>query len=95
MNLQQWFGKQTAVACPHNFVIQQPLPDRRHRVVARGAGIRIGRESSSALILAAIRRLLTEPQFGQNASAMAAILKNEGVGEQRAVEEIEGVLKAA
>jgi MGT family glycosyltransferase len=70
-------------------------PENAARVVARGAGIRIGRESSSTQILAAIRRLLTEPQFRQNASAMAAILKNEGVGEQRAVEEIEAVLKAA
>jgi MGT family glycosyltransferase len=68
-------------------------PENAARVVARGAGIRIGRESSSAQILAAIRRLLTEPQFGQNASAMAATLKNEGVGAHRAVEEIEGVLK--
>jgi MGT family glycosyltransferase len=70
-------------------------PENAARVVARGAGIRIGRESSSTQILAAIRRLLTEPQFRQNASAMAAILKNEGVGEQREVEEIEAVLKAA
>ena len=69
-------------------------PENAARVVARGAGIRIGKESSSAQIRAAIRRLLTEPQFGQNAAAMASMLKSEGVAEQRAAEEIEGVLNA-
>jgi UDP:flavonoid glycosyltransferase YjiC (YdhE family) len=70
-------------------------PENAARVVASGAGIHIGRECSPEQILAAIRRLLKEPRFGQNASAVAAMLKNEGVGEQRAVEELEGVLKAA
>jgi MGT family glycosyltransferase len=63
------------------------------RVVACGAGIRLRRQSSSPQILAAIRRLVTEPAFAHAASAMAAILKIEQGGEQKAVEEIEGVLK--
>ena len=70
-------------------------PENAARVVARGAGIRIGRECSPAQILAAIRRLLKEPRFRQNALAMAAMLKNEAVGEERAVGKIEGVLKVA
>ena len=70
-------------------------PENAARVVARGAGIRLGIECSPARILAAIRRLLNEPRFGQNASVMARMLKNEGSGQQRAAEAIEGVLKVA
>ncbi|HYM71625.1 MAG TPA: hypothetical protein VET89_01495, partial [Stellaceae bacterium] len=70
-------------------------PENAARVVARHAGIRIGKESSPAQIRVAIRRLLTEPQFGQNAAVMASMLKSEGVAEQKAAEEIVGILDAA
>lgn len=70
-------------------------PENASRVVARGAGIRIGKQFSSAQIRAAIRRLLTEPRFGQKAAALASMLKSEGVAEQKAADEIEGILNAA
>jgi MGT family glycosyltransferase len=66
-------------------------PENAARIVARGAGIRIWSEAPPAVIVAALRRLLRDPQFQQSASAVAAAFLREGEGVQRAVEEIEAV----
>jgi UDP:flavonoid glycosyltransferase YjiC (YdhE family) len=67
-------------------------PENAARVVAHGAGIRLGRDSTPEQIRAAIQRVLTEPRFGESARRMAGILAKED-GAQAAAEEIESVVR--
>jgi MGT family glycosyltransferase len=66
-------------------------PDNAARVVARGAGIRLQLDVEPKEILVAIRRLLTEPEFREAASALATKMRQEEDAAQRAVCEIEAV----
>ena len=67
-------------------------PDNAARVVARGAGIRLGRDATPEQIRAAIQRVLTQPGFGESARRMAGILAKED-GAHAAAEEIESVFR--
>jgi UDP:flavonoid glycosyltransferase YjiC (YdhE family) len=69
-------------------------PDNAARVVALGAGIRLQGDVESKEILAAIRRLLTEPGFREAASKLATTLRQEEDAAQRAVCEIEAVFSS-
>jgi len=53
-------------------------PDNAARVVARGAGIRIGKEASPERIAAAIERVLTNPQYRTAARRLGSSILNEG-----------------
>ena len=64
-------------------------PDNAARVVARGAGIRIGKEASPERIAAAIERVLTIPQYQMAARRLGSSILNEGDGVLNAVEVIE------
>ena len=66
-------------------------PENAARVVAHGAGIRLGRDTTPEQIRAAIQRVLTQPGFGESARRMAGILAKED-GAQAAAEEIESVV---
>jgi MGT family glycosyltransferase len=67
-------------------------PDNAARVVAQGAGIRLGRDSTPEHIRAAIERVLRQPGFGASARRMAGILAKEN-GAQTAAEEIESAVR--
>jgi UDP:flavonoid glycosyltransferase YjiC (YdhE family) len=69
-------------------------PDNAARVVAHGAGVRLGRDAAPERISAAIQLVLTEPGFGESARRMAGILAKEDAA-QTAAEEIESVLRAS
>ena len=69
-------------------------PDNAARVVARGAGIRLQGDVEPKEILAAIRRLLTEPGFREAASKLATMLRQEEDAAQKAVWEIEAVFSS-
>jgi UDP:flavonoid glycosyltransferase YjiC (YdhE family) len=66
-------------------------PENAARVVAHGAGIRVGRDATPEQIRGAIQRVLAEPGFGESARRMAAIFAKED-GAQAAAEEIESVV---
>lgn len=68
-------------------------PENAARIVARGAGIRIRSEARPDVIAAALRQLLKDPKYRRSASAVAAAYLREGEGAQRAVEEIEAVIR--
>lgn len=70
-------------------------PENAARVFARGAGLRLRSEALPREISTALRRLLTEPQFREGASALAGALTREPDAIQRAVQEIEAVLSTA
>jgi UDP:flavonoid glycosyltransferase YjiC (YdhE family) len=67
-------------------------PDNAARVVARGAGIRLERDTTPEKIRAGIQHVLTQPRFGDKARGMARVLANED-GAQTAAEEIESVVR--
>ena len=67
-------------------------PDNAARVVAHDAGIRLERGATPEQIGFAIRRVLTEPAFGESARRIARIVAKED-GAQTAAEEIESVLR--
>ena len=61
------------------------------RVVARGGvGLRLSRSAGSSRIAAAVRRLLSEPDFAVKAAGMAATIGRDAEGD-RAVLELEHV----
>ena len=62
--------------------------DNAARVVARGAGLRISRRAGTAALRAAIRRVVEEPHFRENARRIAAGIAEE-LREEHAVEELE------
>jgi len=65
------------------------LADNAARVVARGAGIRIGKEASPERIAAAIERVLTNPQYRTAARRLGTSILNDGDPALNAVEAIE------
>ncbi|MBA2362606.1 MAG: glycosyltransferase family 1 protein [Chloroflexia bacterium] len=63
-------------------------PDNAARVVAHGAGVRVGRDPSPEQIGQAIMRVVTEAHFREGARRLARVLTTED-GAQLAAEEIE------
>ena len=70
-------------------------PDNAARIVARRAGVQIGRETPPEQIAAAIKRVLTIPQFREAARRLGTSMLNEGDAVLNAVEEIEGLPTAS
>jgi UDP:flavonoid glycosyltransferase YjiC (YdhE family) len=66
-------------------------PENAARLVAHGAGIRLGRAATPDQIRAAIQRVLAQPAFAESARRMAGILAKDD-GARMAVEEIESVV---
>ncbi|HEU4560520.1 MAG TPA: glycosyltransferase, partial [Longimicrobium sp.] len=64
--------------------------DNAARVLARGAGLRLGRSAGPRRIAAAICRLLDEPGFRTNAERLGRIIENDVAGD-RAVKELEEI----
>lgn len=64
--------------------------DNAARVVACGAGLRLGRSAGSARIAAAVRRLLEESQYRANAQRLGRIIREDAAAE-RAVLELEAL----
>ncbi len=85
-------GKALALGVP---MVCIPLigdqPDNAARVVARGAGIRLGRDASPERIRGTIRRVLDEPRYREGARRLAAVLATED-GAAAGAAEIEGVV---
>jgi len=85
-------GKALALGVP---MVCIPLigdqPDNAARVVARGAGIRLGRDASPERICGAIRRVLDEPRYRAGARRLAAVLATED-GAAAGAAEIEGLV---
>jgi UDP:flavonoid glycosyltransferase YjiC (YdhE family) len=74
--------------------------DNAARVVARSAGLRLGRSAGAGRIAAAVRRLLEEPRFREGAERLGARVRAEaagdgGVGEMEALAERGGQHRAA
>ncbi len=63
-------------------------PDNAARVVAHGAGVRVGRDPSPAQIGQALMRVVTEAHFRDGARRLARVLATEN-GAQLAAEEIQ------
>lgn len=66
-------------------------PDNAARIVARGAGIQIGKEASPERIAADIERVLTIPQYRMAARRLGTSILNEGDAVPNAVEAIEAL----
>jgi UDP:flavonoid glycosyltransferase YjiC (YdhE family) len=65
-------------------------PDNAARVVARGAGVQLGRDASPAQIRAAVWQVLSEPCFRAGTRRFAAVLREDD-GAERAARELETV----
>jgi MGT family glycosyltransferase len=64
--------------------------DNAARVVAKGVGLRLSPSANPARIAGAVRRLLEEPAFGQQARRLAAIIREDAAA-HRVVAELEHV----
>jgi UDP:flavonoid glycosyltransferase YjiC (YdhE family) len=64
--------------------------DNAARVFARGAGLRLRPSASPPRIAAALKRLLDEPGFSENAARLGTIIRND-VAADRAVMELEAI----
>jgi len=67
-------------------------PDNAARVVARGAGVRLGPDASPEQIRGAIRRILDEPSFRDAARRVGTVLANED-GARAAADELESLAR--
>jgi UDP:flavonoid glycosyltransferase YjiC (YdhE family) len=64
-------------------------PDNAARVVAHGAGVRIGSNASPAQIRRAVERILADPSFRASASQLATQLRTQVDAAETAVRELE------
>jgi len=74
------------------FPLLADQPDNAARIVAHGAGVRVGRDSSPAQIAQAIQQVATEGPFREGARRLARVLATED-GAQRATEELETIAR--
>lgn len=69
-------------------------PENAARIAARGAGLTLPKSASAARIVRAVRRLLEEPAFAENARGLGAAVAAEVDGGERAADAVEALARA-